>query len=148
MRTLSGKFSPFPCSPSSVGSITKHASRRSLSISGVVESSKLLMISTVRDWTSYRANLQPMQVLTPPANVNLMYISIQKVPCVLRRRSIVQITINAKRRSLLFVCIFSKPSFGVENMCIIAKHFLVSSTAKGWHWEPYTSVPKENTDLL
>ena len=70
--TQRGKFSPFNCSPSRVGIITRQASLRSRSISGVAVSSKLLMISTVRARTSYSANRHPMQVLTPPAKVSLM----------------------------------------------------------------------------
>lgn len=69
--TRSGRFSPFNCSPSNVGNITKQASLLRRSISGVIFNSKLLMTSTVRANTSYSANFQPMHVLTPPANESL-----------------------------------------------------------------------------
>lgn len=69
--TRSGRFSPLNCSPSNVGSITRQASLLRRSISGVIFNSKLLIISTVRANISYKANFQPMHVLTPPANDSL-----------------------------------------------------------------------------
>jgi len=127
MLIRKGRFSPFCCSPSSVGNITKHASLLSRSISGVSERSKLLIISTVSAITSYNANLQPMHVLTPPAKVSLLYdvyhLSINQF----FKDS--QISINSEGGSFLPTKL-TEPPFWIVHVSVFTEYFCVSKRKK------------------
>lgn len=102
--------------------MTKQASLRSRLISSVGVNSKLLMISINNACTSRSANLQPIQVLTPPANVRLrIYVSFFFGVICLRR---LQVPVNAQSRALLLSGV-SEPSVRVEDMRIFSENFFV-----------------------
>jgi hypothetical protein len=81
------------------------------------------MISTVSAITSYKANLQPMQVLTPPAKVSLLY-DVHR-PSINQFSKDLQISINSEGGSFLPTR-FTEPPFWIVYVGIFTEYFCVS----------------------